>query len=56
MYVCVCACMKMYVYGCMYMYNLYNVHMYTIISANIEGITASKASIPSEMCKREHCH
>ena len=23
---------------------------------NIEGITASKASMLSEMCKREHCH
>ena len=28
----------------------------TVMSANIEGITASKASILSEMCKREHCH
>ena len=28
----------------------------TAISANIEGLTASKASIPSEMCKRERCH
>ena len=24
--------------------------------ANIEGLTASKASILSEMCKRERCH
>ena len=28
----------------------------TVISANIEGLTASKASMLSEMCKREHCH
>ena len=28
----------------------------TVISANIEGLTASKASILSEMCKRERCH
>ena len=28
----------------------------TVISANIEGRTASKASILSEMCKRECCH
>ena len=28
----------------------------TVISANIEGLTASKASILSEMCKREPCH
>ena len=28
----------------------------TVISANIEGLTTSKASILSEMCKREHCH
>ena len=28
----------------------------TVLSANIEGLTASKASIPSEMCKRECCH
>ena len=28
----------------------------TVISANIEGITASKASILSEMCKRERYH
>ena len=27
-----------------------------VISANIEGLTASKASKLSEMCKREHCH
>ena len=27
----------------------------TVISANIEGQTASKASMLSEMCKREHC-
>ena len=28
----------------------------TVISANIEGFTATKASMLSEMCKREHCH
>ena len=28
----------------------------TVISANIEGITSSKASILSMMCKRERCH
>ena len=28
----------------------------TVISANIKGITASKASMILEMCKREHCH
>ena len=28
----------------------------TVMSANIEGLTASKASMLSEMCKREHCH
>ena len=28
----------------------------TVISANIEGLTASNASMLSEMCKREHCH
>ena len=28
----------------------------TVISANIEGLTSSKSSIPSEMCKRERCH
>ena len=28
----------------------------TVISANIEGLTAAKASMLSEMCKREHCH
>ena len=28
----------------------------TVISANIEGLTASKASMLAEMCKREHCH
>ena len=28
----------------------------TVISANIEGLTAAKASILSEMCKREWCH
>ena len=27
-----------------------------VISTNIEGLTASKAYILSEMCKREHCH
>ena len=27
-----------------------------VISANIEGLTASKASMLSEMCKREYCH
>ena len=28
----------------------------TVISANIEGLTADKAFILSEMCKREYCH
>ena len=28
----------------------------TVISANIEILTASKASILSEMCKKERCH
>ena len=28
----------------------------TVISANIKGLTAAKASILSEMCKRECCH
>ena len=28
----------------------------TVIYANIEGLTAAKASILSEMCKRERCH
>ena len=28
----------------------------TVISTNIECLTASKASMLSEMCKREHCH
>ena len=28
----------------------------TVISANIEGLTASKASLLSEMCRKEHCH
>ena len=28
----------------------------TVISASIEGFTASKASILSDMCKRERCH
>ena len=28
----------------------------TVISANNEGLTASKASMLSETCKREHCH
>ena len=28
----------------------------TVISANIEGLTAAKTSILSEMCKRERCH
>ena len=28
----------------------------TVISANIEGLTSSKASILSEMCKRKRCH
>ena len=28
----------------------------TVISANIEGLTAGKVSILSEMCKRERCH
>ena len=27
----------------------------TVISANIKGLTASKASMISEMCKSEHC-
>ena len=28
----------------------------TVISANIEGLTASKSAMLSEMCRREHCH
>ena len=28
----------------------------TVVSANIEGLAASKASILSEMCKIERCH
>ena len=28
----------------------------TVITANIEGLTVSNASMLSEMCKREHCH
>ena len=28
----------------------------TVISANIEGLTAVKTSMLSEMCKRECCH
>ena len=28
----------------------------TVISANIEGLTASKAFMLSEICKRENCH
>ena len=28
----------------------------TVISANVEGLTASKASILSVMCKEQHCH
>ena len=28
----------------------------TVLSANIEGLTAAKASILSEMCKRDCCH
>ena len=28
----------------------------TVMSANIEGLTASKSSILSEICKRERCH
>ena len=28
----------------------------TVISANVEGLTASKASIISVMCKEQHCH
>ena len=28
----------------------------TVISANIGGLTASTATMLSEMCKREHCH
>ena len=27
----------------------------TVISANVEGLTASKASIISVMCKEQHC-
>ena len=41
----------------MYTVNIQSISMaLTIISANIEGLTASKASMVSEMCKREHCH
>ena len=28
----------------------------TVLSANVESLTASKASMLSEMYKREHCH
>ena len=28
----------------------------TVISANIKGLIASKASMLSERCEREHCH
>ena len=28
----------------------------TVISANVGGLTASKASILSVMCKEQHCH
>ena len=28
----------------------------TVISANVEGVTASKASILSVMCNEQHCH
>ena len=28
----------------------------TVIYANVEGLTASKASILSVMCKEKHCH
>ena len=28
----------------------------TVIYANVEGVTASKASILSVMCKEQHCH
>ena len=28
----------------------------TVISANVEGLTASKPSILSVMCKDQHCH
>ena len=28
----------------------------TVISANVERITASKTSLLSEMCKEQHCH
>ena len=28
----------------------------TVISANIEGLTATTASMLSYMCKGEHCH
>ena len=27
-----------------------------VISANIEGLTSTKASILSELCKNNHCH
>ena len=33
-----------------------NFEPYEVISANIEGLAASNASILSEMCKGEHCH
>ena len=28
----------------------------TVISANVEGLSANKASILSELCKIQHCH
>ena len=28
----------------------------TVISANVEGLLANKASILSELCKIQHCH
>ena len=28
----------------------------TVISANIEGLTAVKASMLSDLCKEQHCH
>ena len=27
-----------------------------VLSANIEGLSANKASMLSELCKREYCH
>ena len=28
----------------------------TVISANVEGLTASNASMLSDVCKEQHCH